>query len=170
MKQITLENCTVTRINNDINGNPRRTIHFLNLITDNEVKMSYTEFGLEKLYKLAVRRANKYGGKKYHCKAYGGGIVFQSYNDSDVIKLVNRILNEQEKIAFISSVISSEFFRPLMVRTLLSQAETHRLIAQVALETNEALKLIEIPLYPELQSTINEQARIILFESHNIKL
>jgi hypothetical protein len=53
------------RVNNDINGNPRYVCHFLN-IADN--------------YEQAVKLANKIGGKKFHNKQYGGGIVFQSYN------------------------------------------------------------------------------------------
>ncbi len=54
-----------TRINNDINGNPRYVVHFLNIAND---------------YAEAVKIARKLGGKKYNTKSYGGGIVFQSYN------------------------------------------------------------------------------------------
>lgn len=54
-----------TRIDNDINGNPRYVCHFLNIAGD---------------YAAAVKLANTIGGKKYHTKKYGGGIVFQSYN------------------------------------------------------------------------------------------
>ena len=53
------------RINNDINGNPRYVCHFLNLSSD---------------YKSAILLANKLGGRKFHNKQYGGGLVFQSYN------------------------------------------------------------------------------------------
>jgi len=96
-----------TRVNNDVNGNPRYVCHFLNLVkdsdfklgtkrmTDNEViqylhNMSRTEYG----YKLAVKRANKIGGRKYHTKAYGGGIVFQSYNIDDTRKRILELINE----------------------------------------------------------------------------
>ena len=65
-----------TRVNNDIYGNPRYAIHFLNLLTDKERK----EGTLSGKYALACKRANKIGGRKYHTKSYGGGIVFQSYN------------------------------------------------------------------------------------------
>ena len=54
-----------TRINNDVNGNPRYVAHYLNIADD---------------YATSVKLAKKIGGRKYHCKAYGGGIVFQSYN------------------------------------------------------------------------------------------
>jgi hypothetical protein len=59
-----------TRINNDINGNPRYVIHFLQLSND---------------YTRALYLAKQLGGKKFHNKQYGGGIVFQSYN-TDILK------------------------------------------------------------------------------------
>ena len=56
------------RLDNDINGNPRYVCHFLNIAGD---------------YPTAVKLANTIGGRKYHNKRYGGGIVFQSYNIAD---------------------------------------------------------------------------------------
>jgi len=90
-----------TRINNDVNGNPRYVCHFLNLVKDSDFKfgtrdmsdseairyihnMSKTEYG----YKLALKRAKTIGGRKYHTKSYGGGIVFQSYNIADLEKSI----------------------------------------------------------------------------------
>ena len=32
------------------------------------------------MYRIALNKATKIGGKKYHNKQYGGGIVFQTYN------------------------------------------------------------------------------------------
>ena len=72
-----------TRVKNDINGNPRYVCHFLNFITD-EDKGSINE-----QYEKALKRARKLGGKKFHNKQYGGGIIFQSYNISN---LENEIL------------------------------------------------------------------------------
>jgi hypothetical protein len=74
-----------TRVNNDVNGNPRYVTHFLNLITDKDredVKKSESDgiYHLGMLYNIAVKKANKIGGRKYHNKQYGGGIVFQSYS------------------------------------------------------------------------------------------
>ena len=62
-----------TRVNNDVNGNPRYVCHYLNLAND---------------YDDAVKIAKKIGGKKFHTKQYGGGIVFQSYNIKDTEKSI----------------------------------------------------------------------------------
>lgn len=58
------------RIDNDTNGNPRYVCHFLEFISKEEASS----------YPLALARAKKLGGRKFHNKQYGGGIVFQSYN------------------------------------------------------------------------------------------
>lgn len=79
MKQeiATTSGINFTRINNDINGNPRYVCHFLN-IADN--------------YHEAIIKAHKIGGRKYHNKSYGGGIVFQSYNIEDTAKRIKEII------------------------------------------------------------------------------
>lgn len=69
-----------TRIKNDANGNPRYIVHFLDLLSDNETS-----------YDLAVKRANKIGGRKYNTKSYGGGIVFQSYSLPELERKINEI-------------------------------------------------------------------------------
>ena len=58
------------RIDNDINGNPRYVVHFIDL--DINLKDS------DKINKL-------YGFKKYTAKWFGGGVVFQSYNIEDTL-------------------------------------------------------------------------------------
>jgi len=55
-----------TRVNSDVNGNPRFVCHYL-------VFEGCT-------YEEAIRKANSIGGRKFHNKQYGGGLVFQSYN------------------------------------------------------------------------------------------
>jgi hypothetical protein len=65
-----------TRINNDVNGNPRYVFHFLKL-ADN--------------YDEALKLAKKIGGKKFHNKQYGGGIVVQSYNLHEEIEFINEL-------------------------------------------------------------------------------
>ena len=65
-----------TRIDSDVNGSPRYVLHFLNLAEN---------------YPDAVRLANKIGGRKYHTKGYGGGIVFQSYSLPDTETHIDRV-------------------------------------------------------------------------------
>ena len=65
-----------TKIKNDINGNPRYVVHFLD-IADN--------------YQNAIHLAKKIGGRKYHTKTYGGGIVFQSYNIKETEKQITNL-------------------------------------------------------------------------------
>jgi len=75
---------SITRIKNDINGNPRRVIHFLAFITPEE----RSALTLVDLYEFALKKARKLGGKRFHNKQYGGGIVFQAYSDDDVYERV----------------------------------------------------------------------------------
>lgn len=96
---ITTEN--LTRVNNDVNGNPRYVTHFLNLINDKDKEQIEIDFALTLqqnpfkrttlLYDLAVSKAKNLGGKKYRGKDFGGGIVFQSYNTHDLVKDLNKL-------------------------------------------------------------------------------
>lgn len=68
-----------TRINNDVNGNPRHVVHFLQLLTKEELNSDLLSwYGVK--YDLAIMRGKTAGGRKYHNKSYGGGIVFQEYS------------------------------------------------------------------------------------------
>lgn len=88
-----------TRINNDANGNPRYVCWYGNLLTDSEVGyhngVEYINGTLPVMYRyeVAVKRANTIGGRKFHNKQYGGGIVFQSYNIADTAKRIEEIKN-----------------------------------------------------------------------------
>lgn len=62
-----------TRITNDTYGNPRYVIHFLRIAST---------------YDKALKLARKVGGRKFHNKQYGGGIVFQTY---DLNRLIDRL-------------------------------------------------------------------------------
>lgn len=77
-----------TRINSDINGNPRYVIHFLDMIPD----LSDSGLSVSQKYNIAVNRAHKIGGRKYNTKRYGGGIVFQSYSleetERDILSVI----------------------------------------------------------------------------------
>ena len=88
-------NIEFTRINNDANGNPRYVCHFLNLLSDKEQE-SYTGMSrISSMYSDAVHKARKIGGKKYHTKSYGGGIVFQSYNLPDLEKSILELVGDE---------------------------------------------------------------------------
>lgn len=63
-----------TRVRNDVNGNPRYVLHFLNLNMDADT------MDISGKYAVALKRAKNLGGRKFHNKQYGGGIVFQSYS------------------------------------------------------------------------------------------
>jgi hypothetical protein len=76
MSNITINNIEFTRVNNDVNGNPRFVFHFLELSND---------------YEQSLKLAKKIGGKKFHNKQYGGGIVIQSYNLQDDVKKINEL-------------------------------------------------------------------------------
>lgn len=87
---------TWTRIKNDVNGNPRYACHFLNLNTREEKDKTGDEWiPTSEKYVIAVKRANKIGGRKYHTKTYGGGIVFQSYNLHDTETAIEQVLVEK---------------------------------------------------------------------------
>jgi hypothetical protein len=99
-----MKNATIdfTRINNDVNGNPRYVCHFLSIISEaDRVKAEEMEksvkpfqFSISHLYAIAIKKANKIGGRKYHTKNYGGGIVFQSFNVNDLEKTIIELSNK----------------------------------------------------------------------------
>ena len=66
-----------TRVNNDVNGNPRYVCHFFDLLSTADRESGA---GIPELYELAVKNSRQFGGKKYRGRDYGGGIAFQSYN------------------------------------------------------------------------------------------
>jgi len=83
---------TFTRIKNDTNGNPRYVCHFLNLNTEAELAATGADWiSISDKYSIACKRANKIGGKKYNAKAFGGGIVFQSYSLDSEVSAINDI-------------------------------------------------------------------------------
>jgi hypothetical protein len=89
---MTITQDSFTRVNNDTNGNPRYVIHFL----DMDVHGYESGLQLTERYRLAIKLANTKGGKKFHNKQYGGGIVFQSYNLQDTCDTLNKLIGEQQ--------------------------------------------------------------------------
>jgi hypothetical protein len=94
------------RIDNDTNGNPRYVCHFYNLITEKDKEEIKENFGAslsvnpfrltEFLYDEAILKAKKLGGKKYHTKKFGGGIVFQSYNIQETERRILELVQTGE--------------------------------------------------------------------------
>lgn len=80
----------LTRVNNDTNGNPRYVIHFLNFLTRAEKNGSIRG----DRYDAALARSRQLGGKKFHNKQYGGGIVFQSYNTTNLIESIQDLISD----------------------------------------------------------------------------
>jgi len=74
-----------TSIKNNVNGNPRVVCHYLNFIKSCESSKNYD---------LAVKRANKLGGRKFHNKQYGGGIVFECFNTDELERKINEFIEE----------------------------------------------------------------------------
>lgn len=77
------------RVNNDVFGNPRYVTHYLNLITKKTKNLPILE-----RYDAVIKFANKLGGRKFHNKQFGGGIVFQSYNLKSTENFIIRKINE----------------------------------------------------------------------------
>ena len=88
-------NIEFERIKNDINGNPRYVCHFLNLLTREELDRSGEPVSAK--YNLALHRARKIGGRKFHNKQYGGGIVFQCYGAADIVPAIEKLKAEATK-------------------------------------------------------------------------
>ena len=73
------EKVELHRINNDVNGNPRFVIHWVDVPGAAN-------------YQDAVYRMKKISAKKYRAKWYGGGIVFTSYSpEAELNKLFKRV-------------------------------------------------------------------------------
>jgi len=68
-----------TRVKNDVNGNPRYVCHFLRFIKSGETFENVPVWDISAKYAIALSRSRQFGGRKFHNKQYGGGIVFQSY-------------------------------------------------------------------------------------------
>lgn len=87
-----------TRINNDTNGNPRYVCHFLNLLTEKQLNDRTGFDFIQRRYSQALENAKKIGGRKFHNKQYGGGIVFQSYNiketENNIFNLIKELTDE----------------------------------------------------------------------------
>lgn len=85
-------------ITNDSVGTPRFVCHFLRFITQIEQNDLWKVHGINTvsfMYRLALSRSKQFGGKKFHNKQYGGGIVFSTW---DLMTLENHINNLMKSI------------------------------------------------------------------------
>lgn len=84
-----------TRLNNSVSGNPRYAFHFLALINEGDrIKANHKNsdmFGISTQYNIALVKAKKINGKKYHNKQYGGGIAVECYEPRDIDKKIQEI-------------------------------------------------------------------------------
>ncbi len=84
-----------TRVKNDVDGNPRHVCHFLHL----DVHGWQSNIGLSDRYAIALQLAKTLGGRKFHNKQYGGGIVFQSYSLPQLCDKINALVQREEATA-----------------------------------------------------------------------
>lgn len=90
-----------TRVNNDVNGNPRHACHYLDMIRAESKQLS-RHLVSEKYY-LALMKARGIGGRKFHNKQFGGGVVFQSYNlkttEADILGSDEENIGKAQRLA-----------------------------------------------------------------------
>ena len=90
------ETLTFTRIASDVCGNPRYVVHFRTLNTREELDRTGDNWiPVSEKYRIACKRANTIGGRRYHTKRYGGGIVFQSYSIDETAAHISRVTGRQ---------------------------------------------------------------------------
>ncbi len=90
------EPLTFTRAPSDACGNPRYVVHFLALNTREELdRTGDIWIPVSEKYAIACKRANSIGGRRYHTKRYGGGIVFQSYSIDETAAHISRVTGRQ---------------------------------------------------------------------------
>jgi hypothetical protein len=81
------------KVKNDVNGNPRYCVHFLDL-SHFPQGVATPDTSHVRRYELASARARFLGGRTYRGKDYGGGFVFQSYNLDDLFERINFFCDE----------------------------------------------------------------------------
>jgi len=79
-----------TRVNSDINGNPRYVCHYLEFLVNSDY-----DKGIH-TYEKALERARNLGGRKFHNKQYGGGIVFSTYSLRELQKSIYELVTKLE--------------------------------------------------------------------------
>jgi len=84
-------NIQFTRVDNDVNGNPRYVVHFLEIMPDTARNADVSD-----KYRISLNHARKFGGQKYRAKWFGGGIVFTSFYIEGLLDELQKSLNQVE--------------------------------------------------------------------------
>lgn len=80
------------RIKNDINGNGRFVVHFLEFITAKDRAEAPNDLGkIRFLFNRAIYKCKPYGGRKYRGKEFGGCIVFQESSEELMADTIEKI-------------------------------------------------------------------------------
>ena len=85
---------TLYRAKNDVNGNPRHVVHFTDLEPPETRDARRDAMGILERYEAVLKHARKLGGRRFHNKQYGGGVIFQAY-ECEMPERVARILAMQ---------------------------------------------------------------------------
>lgn len=96
------------------------------------------------------------------------GDLSKAFGDNYILpeKSIGSLTLDPKQLAFITSVITSEFYRPLLIKTLLSSDQVTDLITTVALKCAECL-----PKYEKVyRKNVMRWAIDDFLGNHNIKL
>ena len=86
---------TLYRAKNDVNGNPRHVVHFTDLEPPTARDALRERMDILQRYERVLKLARKLGGRRFHNRQYGGGVIFQAY-EYEMADLVARIRAMQE--------------------------------------------------------------------------
>lgn len=141
-----------TKVSQDVYGNPRYVCHFLNFINaGDEIKANHSNsdiFGINTQYEIALRKSRELGGRKFHNKQYGGGIVFQSYNTNALSDRIREI--QQVNTDFVKEFSRSDFRK--VERAIFKHFTTH---TYQFLETHgQPLKPFKPLLMEQIETTL----------------
>ena len=78
-----------TRVKNDGYGNPRYVCGYVTFY-----RATDRDADAETQYSMALKRAKPLGGKRFHNKQFGGGVLFQCFNLQDLCDRINQLNGE----------------------------------------------------------------------------
>ena len=85
-----MRNKKLFKAKNDLSGNPRVVIRYVDFLSDKE----FYELNTDQSYSLAYKRAKELNGKVYKGKDFDKGFVFQSNDDHALIRSINKIIRK----------------------------------------------------------------------------